>query len=576
MSVTCFWYLLVYEKAHNIRFSVIWNIIIFHFCNEKLLKYPFMLDVVDEGLVCIGDYNRAIGNDYLGVAGNHCPVSFGGELVRELLEDDNYVLLNNSTVTEGGPWTWESRADKSIKSCLDLCIMSANLVSFATKMIVDSQQMYCPKKVMMTRGRTKVIRSDHYSIVVQLEGMPRANTKVTHESRWNLNKPGGWDVYKVAPEEASEKMDAIIDDESKSIEEVMKKVDAIMDSVKYKAFDKTKPMTKKAYNRRLGVRLAAAQGLDRDERVKELMRKQFDQLEEEITKLKKNKFGRVTTVFKMREIVAGPRKAPQELHAVFDKDNKELIVSTEGIKKVTLEHCMDTLKDNEPEHDVEQLVTAIKDVHELRMEEDDDIPMEVTKDEFDQILEKFDRKNKRSYDFLLRAGDCFKNSIHKLCGRMIREEIFPVRFFETTLQQLWKRKFPRENLSNHRFLHLKDWLPKTCEAMVVSQMKTQILEAGTKYQIGGLPGHRVEEHLISLKAIISRCINTVGGVIINLVDIKTFFDSESLRGVMDSLYTAGIPMKAYRTWFNLNSKTVISVRTPAGLTETKEAGELCA
>ena len=102
-------------------------------------------------------------------------------------------------------------------------------------------------------------------------------------------------------------------------------------------------------------------------------------------------------------------------------------------------------------------------------------------------------------------------------------------------------------------------------------MKTQILEAGTKYQIGGLPGHRVEEHLISLKAIISRCINTVGGVIINLVDIKTFFDSESLRGVMDSLYTAGIPMKAYRTWFNLNSKTVISVRTPAGLTETKEA-----
>ena len=48
------------------------------------------------------------------------------------------------------------------------------------------------------------------------------------------------------------------------------------------------------------------------------------------------------------------------------------------------------------EHDVEQLVTAIKEVHEHRMNEDDDNPMEVTKNEFDLILEKFDRnKNKK-------------------------------------------------------------------------------------------------------------------------------------------------------------------------------------
>ena len=123
----------------------------------------------------------------------------------------------------------------------------------------------------------------------------------------------------------------------------------------------------------------------------------------------------------------------------------------------------------------------------------------------------------------MKAGDSFKNSIYKLCSRMIDEEVFPDRFFDTVLQQLWKKKFPREDLRNHRFLHMKDWLPKICEAMIVSQMKQHILEAGTKYQIGGLPGHRVEEHLITLKAIISRSIITGGGAIINLVDIKTFF-----------------------------------------------------
>ena len=105
---------------------------------------------------------------------------------------------------------------------------------------------------------------------------------------------------------------------------------------------------------------------------------------------------------------------------MLDKRKNELVVSTEGIKKLTLEHCMETLKDNEPEEDVEQLVNIIKDVHEYRMKEDNGNSMDVSKDEFDIILEKFDRKNKRSYDFLMKAGDRFKNSIFKLCKRMIK------------------------------------------------------------------------------------------------------------------------------------------------------------
>ena len=123
---------------------------------------------------------------------------------------------------------------------------------------------------------------------------------------------------------------------------------------------------------------------------------------------------------------------------------------------------------------------------------------------------------------------------------------------------------------------MKDWVPRCCAALLVTKMKPYILEAGSKYQIGGLPNRRVEEHLIVLKALIERGINKVGGAIVELLDIQTFFDSENLRGVMRSLYEADIPMKVYRTWFLLNSRTIISVKTPAGLSESQEAGELCA
>ena len=91
----------------------------------------------------------------------------------------------------------------------------------------------------------------------------------------------------------------------------------------------------------------------------------------------------------------------------------------------------------------------------------------------------------------------------------------------------------------------------------MNKMKPSILEGGTKYQIGGKPYHRVEEHLISVKALISRSIASGEGCMVQLVDIKGFFDAESLRGVMQSLYSANIPI--YRMWFKLNSRTLISL-----------------
>ena len=49
-------------------------------------------------------------------------------------------------------------------------------------------------------------------------------------------------------------------------------------------------------------------------------------------------------------------------------------------------------------------------------------------------------------------------------------------------------------------------------------MKPDILKAGTKYQIGGIPRYRIEEHLIVLKSFIMLRMNKKKGVVIQLVD----------------------------------------------------------
>ena len=61
-----------------------------------------------------------------------------------------------------------------------------------------------------------------------------------------------------------------------------------------------------------------------------------------------------------------------------------------------------------------------------------------------------------------------------------------------------------------------------------------------------------------------------------LVDIKKFFDSEILRTVMTSLGAAKVNRKAYRCWYKLNQNTVISVATPAGMSDKAEVGEIVA
>ena len=255
----------------------------------------------------------------------------------------------------------------------------------------------------------------------------------------------------------------------------------------------------------------------------------------------------MTKVFKMRERITGSKKQNQEAHAVLNKKG-DLVVSNKEILKVSLEHCLNTFENKEPHEDAKMLVKVKEQAHEIRMKAECTDTFEIEKDDFNEVLERFKRKNKKSYDLLTLSSNSFKNSVFKLFKRMIEEENFLNRFDETILHQLWKKKGIKENLNNHRYIHIKDWLPRLCECLVVGKMKEDILKGGTSYQIGGIPGHCCEEHLMSVKSIMQRCISMSGGCIVQLVDIQKFFDSENLRGVMNSLSEVKVNMKAYRTW----------------------------
>jgi hypothetical protein len=109
-----------------------------------------------ESVLIIGDLNMSVGNDELGLVGNHAKISYGGNLLRETLAEGKLVLLNN--LAEGGPFTWLDPANPKNKSCMDLAICSVDLLPYVKGVVIDCDTKVTPKRVV-SRGEGMQIQN---------------------------------------------------------------------------------------------------------------------------------------------------------------------------------------------------------------------------------------------------------------------------------------------------------------------------------------------------------------------------------------------------------------------------------
>ena len=86
-----------------------------------------------EFCLLVGDLNKHVGCDDLGVRGNKPLVDRGGHLVRSLLATREWYLVNamGEEVVEGGPFTRQDPATGAL-SCLQLFIVSKELRPYVT------------------------------------------------------------------------------------------------------------------------------------------------------------------------------------------------------------------------------------------------------------------------------------------------------------------------------------------------------------------------------------------------------------------------------------------------------------
>ena len=391
--------------------------------------------------------------------------------------------------------------------------------------------------------------------------------KIVQESGWNTFKPGSWEIYKEVTKRKANSIKEVVENNELSEEEVIKKVDKIKDTINREVFGKTKIKKPK----KVSTKTKQDDEKKSDEaEAKELSQKELEQMEDQINKITSSSNGKCGQIFKVKQLIEGPKKAGQEAHAIKDPNSGELVVSTKEIKKVTLEHCLNALKNNEPSEDVKEIVNSKNDaVDEIMKDLEGDFV--VTENSFEEVMSTLNRKNKRSYDFIVKADNSYKMAIFGLCKRILEKEEIPMRFYLTLLVQLSKNRGCAQDLSNSRFLHIKDYLPRVCEALVVNSMKDDIVEATSKFQCGGVPRMRPQFHLFVIKSTMAMALVNKEGRIFTITDLVKFYDKEMLNAVILSLHGT-VERKSLRLWWKLNRRTVISVRTGLGNTEQGEAG----
>ena len=246
-----------------------------------------------------GDLNKLVGTGQLGVPGNHPEVSLGGRLLRDLLATRNWYLVNGlgQEFVTGGPYTREDPAT-GIMSCLDLFIVSRELLPYVKKLQIDSQREMAMARSVKMGTAYRMVYSDHYTCLLTLSDLPREkDVRPEKTTVWNLSKEGGWNRYKVLTEAYSEALENMLEKED-TINNKMKAFNKIHDKIKYKAFGKVTIGKKSREHEK-------ADGKNKKLDAKELFEDVAKKVEKEIEEIKTMKKSRVGKIWEIRKKVMG-------------------------------------------------------------------------------------------------------------------------------------------------------------------------------------------------------------------------------------------------------------------------------
>ena len=492
-----------------------------------------------------GDLNLHLG-DGERLKGNNPTQSFGGKNLLKFVEEESLHICNWD---DKNHTHWDRSGGTS--NILDLCI--TNVPDKVKSFSVDTNLSHTPYRVRKVKGGLQRKYTDHLSLLTTLnvKGKVMDNNKL---KSWNYYKKGGDERFHDEMEIMSS---AFLDDvmnRELTIDQVHSRLLKRINNIKFKAYGKTSVTQKKAQEMS-----------DHD-----IWKKRMKEVEQSIHSLKKFKI--TDRIWETRNNISYKFKDKQFV-SVTDPRTGKLTSSKEETYDAILDYNYqllrkdETVKENEvlEKERVKEMVTNSAMECDTLLGDD-----EFTWDEMIKVVEKIKLDNKNVYRDLTKSGWLFKNALLSFFNRCYRDEQIPKVWEETVLMKLYKNKGKRTDLKMNRFIHLKSFLPKTFEKLVMNKIGGRLDSRTPEFQIGGRKKSSTTEHLLTLMMYMKRLEKEQGGGICQFMDIKTCFDKMTLS---DSLYEcaqAGVVGKPLRTVKAITNNLTIKIQGDPNTSRCKE------
>ena len=148
----------------------------------------------------------------------------------------------------------------------------------------------------------------------------------------------------------SEKLFDIIDQDI-TVQEMARKFENVHNKIKFKSFGKVK--TNPGSNIFRKVKDQQGMNNDKEEADRRLL-EQENKVNKEIEEIKKIKGGKMGRLWEIKKRVLGNKKSNMVPSAVINPKSGKLEVSSNKIKEVSLQYCIDTLSNNKPTEGFEE------------------------------------------------------------------------------------------------------------------------------------------------------------------------------------------------------------------------------
>ena len=126
--------------------------------------------------------------------------------------------------------------------------------------------------------------------------------------------------------------------------------------------------------------------------------------------------------------------------------------------------------------------------------------IELTHEMFSKSLSILEKKVGSKYNYITKGGRALKAALFQLFKTAWKTEKLPDEWRKTTIVQIPKGKADSADLDFRRNIHLKSDIYKQFGLLVINEIKSELFNNMSKFQLGTKPGHRSQEHIYAKKS----------------------------------------------------------------------------